>query len=169
MTLSETISYVREMLGRMNEVYGDTFFDEFAIMEFHAENREQRQAATFQIYHYEGPREERFHEDFVTDSAGIRNALTMHGDAWRKSGGQFNFTNHGAGEKFDVAMCLRPRIFLFCNNTKKSLAELRESPNWSAPVEVFLEISAEFTATPLQIQLPKSNLVSGTMPASWEE
>ncbi len=49
--------------------------------------------------------------------------------------GDFAFAQDAKGTGFDACIRLGPTSYLFCNNTSKSMEEIRKSPLWLAAQE----------------------------------
>ena len=68
MTLDEAYSLIRASLDQMNARYGSTVFDEWAVLALY-ENAGR-------ILHYQGPREDDFTKNFISDLGTLRSELT---------------------------------------------------------------------------------------------
>ena len=63
--------------------------------------------------------------------------------------GDFEFAQDAAGPRHDALMKIGPSIYLVCNNTSKTMAELRADPQWLKAQAAFFELSEKFRADPL--------------------
>jgi hypothetical protein len=64
--------------------------------------------------------------------------------------GDFEFAPDAAGTHFDACLRLGAASYLICNHTTKSMAQIRQSPNWLAAQKPFVELSEKFRADPLE-------------------
>ena len=143
MNLEDSLEIILHNLELMNDKYGHTVFDEIAIVNLKDNHPE--------FYYYKGPRGSSFSNEFMDNSCHIREELK---ESHSNSGGEFYFTNEGAGVYIDA--CIRigsPHVYLFCNNVKKSMVQIREDSNWEIAKPHFLEISLSFSLNPLSVSL----------------
>jgi hypothetical protein len=137
MTLDEAIEVVRTHICRMEEVYHKPVFDEWALVAmFGTKGR---------ALHYSGPRREEFHNGFNRDvqvfAAELRRPSHNLGD--------FDFTRHGVGTRFDAFVVVGDGLFLLCNNTQQSMATITKDPLWLSAQVPFVELSEVFRSDPL--------------------
>jgi len=64
--------------------------------------------------------------------------------------GDFEFALEATGTHYDACLCVGRASYLICNNTAKSMAEIRESPGWLKAQKPFVELSDKFRADPLE-------------------
>ena len=139
MTLDAAIDRIRKSFGRMNQAYGRPVFDEVAIVGL--------KGTGLELYHYDGPGEEAFMKEFADNSTSLRRELTADQTG---EGGEFSFTREGEGKGMDAYICLGPDIYLFCNNTGKSMKEVTEDPQWLEAQGEFLNASQAFAVDPVK-------------------
>lgn len=138
MNLSDARTTVLNALGRMNSVYGQVLFNEWVLVSLRA----QRGA----ILAYEGPRGERYKQQFTVDVASLLKEL-----ADQKLGvGDFAFASEAHGTHYDGCMRLGESSYLFCNHTARSMTEIRQNPAWLAAQKPWMELSQKFVADPLE-------------------
>jgi hypothetical protein len=141
MNLQTAISRIQKSFTRMNEAYQRTVFDELAIVGI--------DEADVKLHYYDGPREALFMKDFADKTVALRTELTTE---QTENGGEFGFTREGTGDRFDAYICLGPQVYLFCNNTRKSMREVTQDPRWLEAQSKFLNASQAFAADPLKLQ-----------------
>ena len=138
MTIDDAIARIEQCFRKMNEAYGRPVFDEIAIVGL--------ESGGLKLHHYEGPRKDAFLGEFADDSAALRRELTRDQSG---EGGEFSFTHEGAGAGIDAYICLGPDVYLFCNNTGKSMGEITRDPRWLDAQGAFLEASQRFAVDPV--------------------
>jgi hypothetical protein len=126
---AETIRAIGDSLTRMNELYGRTVFDEWAVISL-----QHHQA---RIVHYTGPRNDDFLRNFANDLGTLRTEL-LHGDYQT---GDFEFARHAIGTRFEAFMALGHDHYLICNNTQSSMDEIAKDPKWLSAQVPFAELS----------------------------
>ncbi|WP_162030922.1 MULTISPECIES: hypothetical protein [unclassified Lentimonas] len=141
MKLESAIARIQKSFAKLNEAYGRPVFDELAIIQVSEE-------VTLTLHYYEGAREAAFLNEMMEDSVALRNDV---GDTRNNLGGEFGFTREGGGEGIDAYICLGPRIFLLCNNTKQSMEEVTKDARWLTAQSQFLNASQYFAVDPLTI------------------
>jgi hypothetical protein len=137
MNLETAIGRVRQSFRRMDEVFQQRVFDEIAVVEMTAKG--------VKLLHYEGPRREVFAAELLDKTVALRAELMTEQS---ENGGEFGFTREGEGDRFDAYICLGPRLYLFCNNTAKSMQEITRDPRWLEAQAKFLNVSQIFAADP---------------------
>jgi len=137
MNLADAKAAVVLALGRMNSAYNKVLFDEWVLVKVTKEEG--------MILFYEGPRRDGYQARFKTDVAPLQ--AEMHGR--NMAVGDFEFTHHGPGTFFDAGIRLGPGSYLFCNNTSRSMLEVRQDPLWLAAQKPFLDLAAKFREDPL--------------------
>ena len=138
MTLEDAKSAITLTLGRMNAVYSQTVFDEWMLVSLRPDGGA--------ILAYHGPRAESYRREFAADVQPLRALLA----ARKQNIGDFEFAHDAAGTRFDACLKTGPASFLFCNNTKKSMAEIRQSPLWLEAQKAFAALSAKFQSDELR-------------------
>jgi hypothetical protein len=141
MTLDETIRLVRACAKEMNDRYGKSVFDEWAIVSLL-----QHQA---RILAYLGPRNDVFLKNFANDLGALRAELLNS----KYSVGDFEFARHGEGTKFEAFLVLGPGIYLICNNTHASMHDIAKDPRWLDAQVPFSELSDKVRSSPLAHQV----------------
>lgn len=138
MTLVEAKSAIILTLGRMNAAYTKTVFDEWVLVSLRSDGGA--------ILAYDGPRAESYQRHFAVDLQPLRAVLAEHS----QTVGDFEFAHDAAGTRFDACLKTGAASFLFCNNTKKSMAEIRLDPQWLEAQKPFFQLSAKFRTNPLE-------------------
>lgn len=138
MNLPDAKAAVTLAIGRMNSAYNKVLFDEWVLVKVTKE--------TGLILSYEGPRQEGYQKRFKTDIAPLQ--AEMHGR--NMAVGDFEFAPDAHGTFFDAGIRLGPGAYLFCNNTTKSMIELRKDPLWLAAQKPFLDLAAKFRDDPVE-------------------
>lgn len=140
MQLDAAIQRIQKSFAKLDDAYGRTVFDEIAMVGL-AGNE-------LNLYHYTGPREAEFMSEFADDSRSLRKELTIDQTA---NGGEFSFTREGEGAGIDAYICLGSEVYLFCNNTEKSMPEVTADPAWLNAQGEFLNASQYFAVDPLVV------------------
>lgn len=139
MTLEETIGLIKKCAKEMDARYGQTVFDEWAIVSL-AENKAR-------VLAYIGPRNDDFLKNFAKDLGALRAELPN--EAY--GAGDFEFARHGIGTGFESFMVLGRAIYLICNNTRESMDTIAKNPRWLAAQVPFAELSDKIRANPLAV------------------
>ena len=128
---------IKECSERMNAVYGNMVFDEWAIVFFG--NKKGC------VLSYVGPRKDGFSKNFTVDLDALRQELlnTKH------EIGDFDFARNATGTHFDVFMALGSELYLICNNTAESIQDITKDSRWLGAQVPFAELSEKFRADPL--------------------
>lgn len=138
MTLSQALDAVKRCSENMNARYGKTVFDEWAIVSL--------QRGKERIVAYQGPRKEHFQKNFSNDLGGMRaEVLTT-----KHQPGHFDFARHEAGTGFEAFVCAGDELYLICNNTQASMNDIAKDTRWLEAQKVFLELTDQFRAQPLE-------------------
>ena len=138
MNLADARSAIIIDLGRMNVQYNKSVFDEWVLVKLATD-----QGA---ILAYDGPRADSYQRRFKEDIVMLRTEM----EARHLSVGDFEFVNEAKGTQFDACIRLGQASYLFCNNTTKSMAEIRQDPLWLAAQKPFVDLGAKFRASPLE-------------------
>ena len=138
MNLDTARSTVIAALGRMNSLYNKPVFDEWVLVKLASE-----QGA---ILAYFGPRAETYQQKFKGDIVLLREELEQR----HMAVGDFAFVADAAGTRFDACIRLGKAAYLFCNNTGKSMAEIRQDPLWREAQGPFVQLSQAFSTDPLE-------------------
>jgi hypothetical protein len=138
MNLEAASSLVVDAFERMHALYHEAVFDEWVVISF--------QAGRSGIFAYRGPRAESFKERFAADVVPLQGEM-----AGKKMAiGDFEFAPDAAGTRFDACLCIGGASYLICNNTGKSMSQIRKSPHWLRAQKPFVELSGRFRADPLE-------------------
>ncbi len=138
MNLADARSAVIFALGKMDSAYNKVLFDEWVLVKVAKE-----QGA---ILSYHGPRAEGYQRRFKTDVAPLQ--VEMMGR--KMNVGDFEFVQTAHGTFYDACMRLGPAAYLFCNNTRLTMTELRQDPLWLSAQKPFVDLAAQFRADPLE-------------------
>ena len=136
MTLEQMISRVRDCARSMNELYGRTVFDEWAVVSLLPKQGT--------VLDYVGPRKDEFAGRFGRDLAALRESL-LRG---RHQFGDFDFARDGTGSHFDAYLCAGEGLYLMCNNTFTTMTEITKDPQWLAAQKPFVVLSEKLRSNP---------------------
>jgi hypothetical protein len=137
MNLADARSTITLALGRMNALYQKPVFDEWMLVKLSSDQSV--------ILGYDGPRAESYQRKFREDIVPLRAEL----DECDLAVGDFAFAPDAAGTAFDACIRLGPASYLFCNNTAKAMADIRQNPLWLAAQKPFVDLSGKFRVDPL--------------------
>jgi hypothetical protein len=137
MTLDEAITLTKACTQRLNELYRQPVFDEWAIISTLDKKGK--------ILTYTGPRKDEFQKHFAADLGSLRSELL----STRYGLGDFEFARHGVGTQFEAFLVVGEGLFLICNNTSKSMAMIARDPLWLSAQVPFVELSDKFRSNPL--------------------
>ena len=140
MNLTAAITHLKKAFRKLDEKYGRKVFDELAVVHFGGKAPK--------LLDYEGPREEAFLNELADDSIDLRRDLLSSKTDF---GGEFSFTREGEGSAIDAFICLGQGVYLFCNNTEKSMEEITKDPAWLDAQGHFLNTSQKFAINPVDI------------------
>jgi len=138
MKLDAARSLVADALQRMNALYHETVFDEWVVVSF--------QAGRGGILAYDGPRAESYQRRFADDVAPLRSEMAGK----HLAAGDFEFALDATGTHYDACLRVGRASYLICNNTAKSMAEIRKSPDWLQAQKPFVDLSEQLRADPLE-------------------
>ncbi|MFH1496315.1 MAG: hypothetical protein ABII82_00690 [Verrucomicrobiota bacterium] len=136
MQIDAASKLIRSQLQRMAAAYGEPVFDEWVLVGL--------TAAGAGILGYEGPREADYQKTFVKDVAPLRAVI---GRSAQDVGG-FEFVNDADGHRYDAVMRAGAGVYLLCNHTTLSLADIRANPNWLKAQVAWFELGEKFRADP---------------------
>ncbi|HAV60837.1 MAG TPA: hypothetical protein DCY13_00535 [Verrucomicrobiales bacterium] len=137
MNLEKAIDAVRSSARRMNELYGRTVFDEWAIVSLLPNQG--------RVLDYSGPRANEFAASFKKDLATLRTSLLKGEHQF----GDHEFARHGQGSQFDAYMCIGEGVYLMCNNLYTTMDEITKDPRWLGAQVPFVELSELFHSSPV--------------------
>jgi len=139
MQLEEAIRGIKSCTERMNALYGNVVFDEWAVVAIN-EGKPR-------LVNYSGPRLEGFQKNFAADAAELRKETQGEGYAV----GDFEFTRHAEGTSFESFMVVGQGLFLICNNTNSTMDKIAKAPAWIGAQVPFVDLSEKFRAIPLTV------------------
>lgn len=125
---------VRDCAQQMDAHYGETVFDEWVVISL--------QPPQPRILNYFGPRNYEFRQNFSRDLGTLRAALLNGGH----NPGDFEFARHATGTCFEGFMALGDGMYLICNNTRSSMAEIARNPRWLSAQVPFADLSEKVCA-----------------------
>jgi len=137
MNLDEAFSLIKLTEQRMNELYGKSVFDEWAIV--------ARADDKFLLVRYLGPRRDSFQKSYAEDTQELRQ---RHREG-RYGIGDYEFARHGHGTKTEAFVIIGDGMFLLCNNTSKTMAEIAADPLWLGAQVPFVELCEKFCGNPV--------------------
>ena len=139
MTLDEVNNLIKVCSGQMDNCYGKSVFDEWAVISL-IENKAR-------VLAYVGPRNDDFLKNFAKDLGALRAGLLTED----YGPGDFEFARHGTGTGFESFMVLGRALYLICNNTRESMETIAKNPRWLAAQVPFAELSEQVRAHPLAV------------------
>jgi hypothetical protein len=139
MTLDELSIQIRKCALLMNERYGGTVFDEWAVVSL-AENKAR-------VLFYTGPRNDEFLKNFVSDLGPLRKELGSQ----QYGVGDFEFTRHATGTRIESFLVLGGGNYLVCNNTQHSMDSIAKNPRWLEAQVPFANLAEAIRSSPLLI------------------
>ena len=137
MDLATARPHISASLERMRALYFKPVFDEWVILAPGA-----KQSG---ILAYTGPRVEEFRKNLPDDVKPLLAQVT----GLKLEPGDFEFTNAGDGTRHDALVKLGANSYLVCNNTAKSMAEIRADVRWLKAQAAFVDLCEKFRADPL--------------------
>jgi hypothetical protein len=138
MNLADARTTIATALARMNTAYGQVVFTEWVLVSIRADRGA--------ILAYEGPRPEKYKQQFTLDLGTMLREL-----AGQKLGvGDFAFASDAAGTHYDACMRLGESSYLFANHIMRTMTEIRDHPLWLNAQKPWVELSQKFAADPLE-------------------
>lgn len=141
MTLDQANRQIAARIAEMNDRYGSTVFDEWAILSL-GEHKAR-------ILAYSGPRNDAFLKNFADDLGALRAELLEP----KYAAGDFEFARHATGTRFEAFMVLGDGIYLICNHTQSSMNQIANDPRWLQAQVPFAELGDRFRADPVEVAL----------------
>jgi hypothetical protein len=132
MTLAAAEALISRQLLRMNALYLQPLFDEWAILGLGP--------AGAAVRAYQGPRAEAFRARLVADSAALRAVMGRRS----YEVGDFEFVQTAAGEGYDACLKVGDASYLVCNNLSATMGYLRQDPQWLKVQVVWFELAEQF-------------------------
>ncbi|RFC48582.1 MAG: hypothetical protein DUW69_001155 [Verrucomicrobia bacterium] len=139
MDLATARQQITASFERMRALYFTPVFDEWVIL---APGSQQSG-----ILAYTGPRVEEFRKSLPDDVK----PLLAQVSGLKLEPGDFEFTHSGDGTRHDVLLKLGVNSYLVCNNTAKSMAEIRADARWLKAQAAFVDLSEKFRVDPLVV------------------
>jgi hypothetical protein len=137
MDLETAAEMVNATLERMRVQYTKPVFDEWMILTM--------SPGANGVLAYAGPREEAFRRELIDDVQPLR-ALT---EGRQFTVGDFEFASDAGGPRHDALMKVGEASYLVCNNTGKTMAEIRADARWLKAQGAFFELGEKFRMDPL--------------------
>lgn len=138
MTLADARSAIAQALGRMNAAYAAPVFNEWVLVAMRPEGGT--------IVAYDGPRAASYKQQFTRDLHSMWREL-----AEQKLGvGDFVFAATAEGTHYDACLRLGETSYLFCNDTDRTMTEIRATPLWIAAQKHWVDLSEKFATDPLE-------------------
>jgi hypothetical protein len=138
MDLATARQHIQSSFERMRALYLKPVFDEWVILSLGARHGG--------VLAYAGARVESVRAQLPDDVEPLR-ALA----AGRQFAvGDFDFALEAAGPRYDALIKIGEQSYLLCNNTAKSMAEIRTDARWLKAQAAFFELSEKFRADPLE-------------------
>lgn len=139
MNLPDAHVVVLQTLAKMKALYGQPVFNEWVLVKL------AREAGSGAVLAYDGPRADTYQTKFKKDIT----PLQLEMESRKMAVGDFEFVNEAHGTYFDACLRLGPAAYLFCNNTTKSMKDIRRDPKWLEAQAPFVELGAKFRVDPL--------------------
>jgi len=137
MNLETAITHLKSCRERMDALYQKPVFDEWVLVSL-----ENGRAV---VLNYVGQRAKSFAEKLHADSGPLYAAM----EGRRYDVGDFEFVEEAKGSRFDACIKAGATVFLLCNNTYGTMAELRLDPRWREAQKPFIALTEKFRADPL--------------------
>ncbi len=137
MNLQDTRSAIIAALDRMNALYTQAVFDEWVLVSL--------KPARGAILAYSGPRAAGYKKHFATDVQPLSRQI----EGQKLAVGDFAFVHTATGTQHDAVMRVGDTGYLFCNNTAKTMDEIRQSSFWLKAQQAFVELSDKMRADPM--------------------
>lgn len=138
MNLADARTLVSHAIARMNAAYGQPVFNEWVLVSMRADRGA--------IMAYEGPRAEKYKQQFTLDLSTMLKEL-----AGQKLGvGDFAFASDAVGTHYDACLRLGDSSYLFANNVTRTMTEIRDNPLWLNAQKPWVELSQKCAADPLE-------------------
>ncbi len=137
MTLADARTVIAAAFARMNTAYGEPVFNEWVLVSMRADGGA--------ILAYDGPRAEKYKQQFTRDLGSMLRELATH----KLGVGDFAFASDAAGEHYDACLRLGDSSYLFANHVTRTMNEIRASAHWVNAQRAWVELSQKFAADPL--------------------
>jgi len=137
MDIASARPLIQGCLDRMHQLYMRPVFDEWMILAPGAKNGG--------VLAYIGPRVEAFRQKMPEDVGPLLALVSGRNLA----PGDFEFTIEGGGTRHDVLLKVGKASYLVCNNTTKSMADIRADARWLKAQAAFVDLCEKFRTDPL--------------------
>jgi hypothetical protein len=137
MTLDQAVLRIRSTVERMDEIYRQPVFDEWAVM--------SRSGEKTLLLHYAGPRKDQFQRHYFEDTKELRQQYRQG----NYQVGDFEFARHGTGTKAEAFIRIGETTFLVVNHTTRTMADIAANPLWLGAQTSFAELCDQFRADPV--------------------
>jgi hypothetical protein len=137
MDLPTARRHIQNSVERMKALYAKPVFDEWLVLALDAKHGG--------VPAYSGPRPESFRRQLPDDVEQLRALVAGQPMAV----GDFEFAAEAARWQHDALMKIGATSYLVCNNTAKTMAEIRADARWLKAQTAFFELSEKFRADPL--------------------
>lgn len=138
MNLDETNALIKKHADRINELYGNVVFDEWAVISFSQK--------TGRVIHYSGPRKENFQKNFAEDVEELKSELLTK----KHEPGDFEFARHGTGSMLDAFIVAGNEHYVIWNATASSMHVITQNPKWLQAQVPFAELADQFRTNPVE-------------------
>jgi hypothetical protein len=144
MDLATAKHKIEATLHQMRSSYGDDVFNEWAVISL--------EEKSWNLVSYSGTRQENFRADLPADLKPLAETSTGKVHAI----GDFEFAADAKGTRHDAMMRLGASTYLICNNTTKTMAEIRSKHRWLTTQRSFAAMSETFHSDPLIVPAASS-------------
>ncbi len=139
MNVETAATHLKTCRERMDALYQKPVFNEWVLVTF-ADGRGA-------VLHYHGPRADSFTQKIHADSAPIYAAMQGR----KYAVGDFEFVQEAKGSRFDACIKAGETVYVLCNNTFGSMAELRADARWREAQKPFVGLTDLFRADPVAV------------------
>jgi hypothetical protein len=138
MDLNAARQHIQSHFERMRVLYAKPVFDEWVILGLGPKSG---------ILDYHGPRAENARAQLTDDVEPLRAIAAGRQFAV----GDFDFALEASGPHYDALIKTGPNSYLVCNNTGKTMKEIRSDARWLKAQAVFFELGEKFRSDPLAV------------------
>ena len=136
MDLAVARTHIAAALTKMNAVYGQPVFDEWAVLGLGGKQG---------VLAYVGTRPDSFRRSLPDDAAPLR----AEAAGQPNSVGDLVFALETGGTRYDAFLRVGESSYVVYNHTTKSMADIRANPGWLKAQAVLFELGEKFRADPL--------------------
>ncbi len=137
MLIEDTVKLVRCCADRMNALYGNVVFDEWAVLSVTDDQGK--------LLGYWGPRKQDFINNLKNDLGELRPKLLAHD----YHPGDFEFARYANGTNFEAFLVAGPGVYVLCNNTGESMDRISRDARWLSAQVPFVELAETFRKNPV--------------------